>query len=52
MVKDEGADAGFGGHHEAFGEFDADFFGAKEFFSFLFGLSDWCGRVGRDRGGQ
>ena len=30
VVEDEGGDAGFGFHHEAFSELDADFFGAKE----------------------
>ena len=31
MVQDEGADAGFGFHHETFGEGDADVGGAEEF---------------------
>lgn len=30
MLEDEGADGGFGIHHEAFGELDVDLFGAQE----------------------
>src|SRR5689334_10109190 len=31
MVEDKRADAGFGIHHETFGELDADFFGLQQF---------------------